>query len=700
MERARLTALLAVLTAAAFGFALFEAFETSVARNPRNEWTAVLMLAFSSLGLAGWWLARGGRVRTAVLLVVGGLLALGVGLSVLEPASEPVIVLVPVLAVAIALPYVERRDLAAVLVLAWCSAVAISVLAELVPPDVTSPTWSDVSQRVGGVGVSLALAALLVWQFQARLRETLAALRRRETAARAARARYRDLFETMPVGLFEATPDGRLLHANPALARALGAGTPSTLVGVRPTWLSGQLLDELRSGEIRGREVEARLDDGRTAWLRLSLRSTEVGGRRGVLIEGAAEDITDWRATQDRLLAAMKLESVGRLAGGVAHDFNNLLTAIRGYADLLDGELEPGDERREQVRQIRRAADRASVLTAQLLAIGRRQLLQPQDVDLNTLLTEIEPTLLRLVGSDVQLVMRRTPGVAQVRADPAQLERVVVNLAINARDAMPDGGQLVLSTAELDLDADDDDVPAGAWVALTVADTGVGMDDETRSRAFKPFYTTKAFGKGSGLGLASVYGVVAQSGGHLRLDTQPGHGTRFQIFLSRLEDGAATPALAQPTLPSTVVAPAASPPLPRPASVAASSLGSAGSTILLVEDDRQLRDLMERVLTGEGFTVVTASRGDEALRRAGEHHDDIDLLVTDVVMPGLDGPGVARALNKRRPGVRTLFISGYPEGAIAEHGLLGVAGEFLQKPYSPDTLLARVRQLLAADRAA
>jgi two-component system cell cycle sensor histidine kinase/response regulator CckA len=714
MERSRFVRFLALLAPAAVVFSLFELVVGAVFRSAAATWSGTFLLIYGLALIPAWRLAGRGRVRHAALLTATMLLVMDVLLAIVQPGQATNLILVPILALAIALPYVDRRELIGLIVLAWLASIAVVVMGEVALTDGQGLAWFDRIIRVGGVSAGSALIFALGWQFKVRSMQRLGAMREREQKARAARTRYRALFEDSPVGLFRVAADGTVVDANPALVRALGLPNRSALVGDSAAWLAPSLLDEAVLGAVHGRDVETVGGAGSPVWLRLSVRALTPGP--SATFEGSAEDITEQRQTQERLLQAVKLESVGLLAGGVAHDFNNLLTSIRGHAELLDGDLDAADPRRDAVAQITRAADRAAVLTSQLLAVGRRQLLQPQSVDLNELLLELRPSLLRLVSDEVRVRIQRAPGLGRVKADPAQLEQVVLNLATNARDAMPNGGSVTFSTEDVDLVVAEGGVPAGDWVVLTVRDTGTGMDDQTRRRAFEPFYTTKELGRGTGLGLASVYGVVAQSGGHLSLDTSPGQGAMFRIFLPRLarlpqavdrvppraagtaEDPAggaeagALPAMADvPALPALAALPirvvAASRPRQDP---------NGGPTILLVEDDRQLRALMTRILERNGFHVVAASRGDEALAIGDDELATVALLITDVVMPGADGPTVVRELSARRPGLRHLFVSGYAEATMLDQGLT-VGAAFLAKPYTPDVLLARVRELLFVD---
>jgi PAS domain S-box-containing protein len=592
----------------------------------------------------------------------------------------------PLIAVAVALPYVDRRELMWLMAVAWVECVVISMLSTGGTPLGLAPAWFTATRRAIGAAVTSGSVLILGWQFKVRSEHLRDALRNREESANAARTRYRELFDGNPVGLFRVTATGTILDANHALLRTLGAEEEAGLLGRRAPWLSQELLDSALTAEFYGRDVQTTRADGTPVWLRLSLRTVRT--KPEALLEGSAEDVTEQHATQDRLLQAVKLETVGRLAGGVAHDFNNLLTAIRGYAELLSADLRDDPERLESVSQIARATDRASLLTAQLLAVGRRQMLQPAPIDLRDLLEELRPTLGQVVGRGVNLLIHCAPGAGQVSADPAQFEQVLLNLAANARDAMPDGGTLTIATADVDLEVADGEIPAGAWVTIAVRDTGTGMDEATRRRAFDPFFTTKPVGRGTGMGLASVYGIVVQHGGHLTLDTSPGRGSTFTIHLPRVHAASRAAATTAPVL------------LPPPAAIAVDTATSSvptQPTILLAEDDRQLRGLMERILTRHGYRVLTAARGDEALAISDADLTRVELLVTDVVMPGADGPTVALALEARRPGLRTLFVSGYAESFVLQQGLRPGAA-FLAKPYTPEVLLARIQDQLG-DRA-
>ncbi|MBE7557365.1 MAG: PAS domain S-box protein [Anaerolineales bacterium] len=403
---------------------------------------------------------------------------------------------------------------------------------------------------------------------------------------------------------------------------------------------------------------------------------------RPVKVVGTAHDITERRQAEEaqakleeQLRQAHKMESVGRLAGGIAHDFNNLLTVIRGYCDLMQPQIPGGDPLRKDLEQIRRAAERAAALTRQLLAFSRKQMLAPTNLDLNDLVTNLHKMLGRLIGEDINLVLVLQPGLWPVKADPGQIEQVIVNLAVNARDAMPTGGMLTIETGNVRLDDNylktHPEAPHGPCVMLAVTDTGQGMDAPTQAHIFEPFFTTKEVGQGTGLGLATVYGIIKQSGGDITLYSKPGHGTTFKIYLPAGEP-----------IPDVAV-----PPTP-PVSHAGTE------TILLVEDEEGVRNLIGRTLKSKGYTVLEARHGDEALLLAGQHQRPIDLLLTDVIMPQMSGRDLTERLKAFQPSIKVLFMSGYTDDAVVRHGLLTAEVEFLSKPFSPDTLAAKVRRVL------
>ena len=381
------------------------------------------------------------------------------------------------------------------------------------------------------------------------------------------------------------------------------------------------------------------------------------------------------RKTEEQLRQSQKLEAVGKLAGGIAHDFNNLLTAIIGYNDLALRKLQPDDALRRNLEEIGRASESAANLTRQLLAFSRKQMLQPKVLDLNSIVFDMDRMLRRLIGEDIDLVTLLEPRLGQVKADPGQIEQVIMNLAVNARDAMPKGGKLTIETKNVYLDrayaSTHPSVQPGKYVMLAVSDSGTGMDVETQARIFEPFFTTKEVGRGTGLGLSMIYGIVKQSGGNIWVYSEPGHGTTFKIYLPRIEEEASTE--------STLV-------------TAGTARGT--ETILVVEDEAGLRELIKEILEEEGYTVLATHDGHEALSICEQHDESIDLLITDVVMPGLSGRELAERLADNRPQVKVLFMSGYTDDAVVRHGVLEAEALFLQKPFTPDALARKVREVL------
>jgi CheY-like chemotaxis protein len=370
------------------------------------------------------------------------------------------------------------------------------------------------------------------------------------------------------------------------------------------------------------------------------------------------------------------MEAVGRLAGGIAHDFNNLLTVIMGRADLVLSRLRSRDQLRRHVGLILSAADTAASLTRQLLAFSRRQVLQPAVIDLNLVVLDVSTMLRWLIGEDIEVIIRLSPELGHIKADPGQLEQVLMNLAVNARDAMPHGGRLTIETANVALDETYAHmhlgVQAGHYVRLTVQDSGRGMDIETQTHIFEPFFTTKGPGKGTGLGLSTVYGIVTQSGGYIGVSSAHGQGTTVTIDLPCVEEPLSAPT---PNLPQT------SPP-------------QGTETVLLVEDEGTVRSVAREVLQMVGYTVLEAASGEEALQRVEQHSGAIDLLVTDVVMPGMNGRELAARLMVNYPAAQVLYLSGYTDEAIAHHGVLQAGIELLHKPFTPDVLARRVREVL------
>jgi two-component system cell cycle sensor histidine kinase/response regulator CckA len=426
-------------------------------------------------------------------------------------------------------------------------------------------------------------------------------------------------------------------------------------------------------------EVRTVTKEGDVRWVRVFGRPVPGSqDQRTFRIYGAAQDITTNRDLEQQLLHAQKMEAIGRLAGGVAHDFNNLLTIVSGYGGMLKEEFERGDPNVENLKPILHAAGRAEELTRQLLALSRRQVLQLKPVNLSSVVGEIEKILRRVIGEDIELRTVLSPRLGSIQADVGQLEQVIMNLAANARDAMPNGGQLTMETANVDLEEsyghEHADVRAGSYVVLTVGDTGIGMNKETQACIFEPFFTTKEVGKGTGLGLATVYGIVTQSGGDIRVSSEPGHGSVFKVYFPRVDQEAAKHAAA----PS------------------ADRVATGSETILVVEDEEGVRDLICHVLRDHGYAVLETGEADEALRLSREYPGEIGLVLTDTVMPRMSGPQLAECVSQLRPGIRVLLTSGYPGNAVGDHGVIREGTAFLGKPFTSEDLARKVREVLDA----
>jgi len=456
-------------------------------------------------------------------------------------------------------------------------------------------------------------------------------------------------------------------------------------------------------GESRQRELRL-TSVGEPGWYLVSCNAIREEERiTGILV--VAREITArkrdeeaYRRTEETTRQAQKMEAIGRLAGGVAHDFNNLLTVIGTYCELLKQGVAEGNAKKSDVDEIYNATVRAAALTNQLLTFSRKQVVQPRLIDLNEIVAGMEEMLRRLIDTGIRIETRAFEHLSSVRADPAQMEQVLLNLAVNARDAMPNGGVLTIETDEAFLDsayaAAHSGVTAGRHVLLSVSDTGSGMDDETRQRIFEPFFTTKGQGKGTGLGLATVYGIVQQSGGHVQVDSELGRGTVFRIYLpASVEDDKVIPPRGPRRLTPLSVE---SLPTSRSGSLGIDDAlrSAAGETVLLVEDGEALRDVLHRVLEELGYTVLVACDGEEALTVSARHSGPIHILVTDVVMPNMGGRELALELWKARPETRVLFMSGYTEDTILHQGLRRATVGFIGKPFRPDFLASKVREML------
>lgn len=493
-------------------------------------------------------------------------------------------------------------------------------------------------------------------------------------------------FERMPLAYVQFDADLRVTDWNPAAERifgfekdeVLGMGPPyEKIVPVSFQAEVEPLLARIQAGDMSAHSVNPNLTkDGRTItceWFNTPLLD-EDGRFTGLLC--LAQDLTERLLLEEQLRQAQKMEAFGQLAGGVAHDFNNLLTIINGYSDIVLEALPPGDSNRELLVEVHKAGQRSAGLTRQLLAFSRQQVLALRVLDLNTVVGDTASMLRRVIGEDVKLSTATASGLWPVKADPGQIEQILLNLAVNARDAMPTGGKLTIETSNIELDefytASHPEARAGSHVLLAVSDTGCGMSAAVRSKIFEPFFTTKEPGKGTGLGLATVYGIVKQSGGHVNVYSEVGVGTSFKIYLPRAEQ-AGEEAKADSVLPT----------LPR-----------GTETVLVVEDDDAVRTLSRHILELAGYMVLEAASGDEALRVATGHTRRIDLLVTDVVMPGLGGRATAEQLAELHPGLQVLFVSGYTDDAVVRHGVLHDKVNFLQKPFTPALLASKVREIL------
>jgi two-component system cell cycle sensor histidine kinase/response regulator CckA len=541
------------------------------------------------------------------------------------------------------------------------------------------PRLVKVIQMSKGVVFVLATAAVLYVLLVRGLRRTgevQSALRQREEL-------FHALFEHSMDALFVLDDAGRVVDANAAAVTMAGAPRNS-VVGVRLSDFmraeqhgdAGLPLEAASdTGQLRGESVVVRPDGGRVA-VTFRIRHGVLPGRHLALVR----DVAAQRSLEEQLRHSQRMEALGRLAGGVAHDFNNILTAILGHTEMLAEDQPEGSPLRADLEEIRGAALRASALTGQLLAFSRRQVLQPRVLDLATALRSVEPMLRRIIGEDVELEIAAPAGIT-VRADPNQIEQVVVNLAVNARDAMPGGGRLTLGVATRTLEEREEMLPGesvepGTYAVLSVSDTGMGITPEVVDRIFEPFFTTKERGRGSGLGLSTVYGIVSQSGGGIRLETTPGKGCTFHVHL---------PLVSEP--PERLD----ERPGPR--------LEHGAETVLLVEDEDAVRHLACRALESRGYTVLPAADGASALALARGYEGPIDLVVSDVVMPGLSGPHLADALRDIRPGIRVIFISGYAEDALGSRAPADQDAGFLAKPFTGGELGAAVRAALDDGRA-
>ena len=506
-----------------------------------------------------------------------------------------------------------------------------------------------------------------------------------EDQLRQVQQKYRDIVENAVVGIFQSTPDGRYTTVNPAMAKMLGYASPQDLIASitdisHQVYVDPNCREEFKrlardEGEAKNFECQAYRKDGSKMWLSANVRAVF---KEGVVVgyEGMNEDITQRKLLEDQLRQAQKMEAVGQLAGGVAHDFNNALGVITGYSDLLQMNLPPEDPSHRHAVEIAKAGRRAAALTRQLLAFSRKQVIQPVVLDLNTATSELEKMLRRLIGEHIEIIFKRTSALGRVKMDPSQVEQVLMNLAVNSRDAMPHGGRLCIETANVELDEtyarQNLFVTPGSYVMLSVSDTGCGMDKDTQLRIFEPFFTTKEPGKGTGLGLSTVYGIAKQNSGYIVVCSELGKGTTFKLYLPRLSDTARLPLPAEPleTLPCGT------------------------ETVLVVEDEEPLRTLTRSCLESNHYYVLDAPNAVTALEIAKKHNGRIHLLLADVVMPGMSGRELAKQLIASRPEIKVLYMSGYSNDLIDQHGILIRDTTLIEKPFTLHSLMTGVYHAL------
>jgi PAS domain S-box-containing protein len=515
-------------------------------------------------------------------------------------------------------------------------------------------------------------------------------LKRADEALRESEESYRTAIEHCNDGVAIAR-ESINLFVNQKYVEMFGYDRPEEMVGKRASIIAHpdeiKRMEDMMVRRQRGESIPSRYElkgirkDGETFDIEISATQTIYRGESVSL--AFVRDITEPKhmekereRLQEQVRQSQKLEAIGLLAGGVAHDFNNLLTVIKGYTDLAMEDLSPDDPRRQDLEQVKKAGQQATSLTSQLLAFGRKQILQPETLNLNEMVAEMSTMLRRLIGEDIDLVAIARPDLELIHADPGQVQQIIMNLAVNARDAMPQGGKLTIETANVDLDEayvrGHPPVEKGPYVMLAISDNGIGMDSATQARIFEPFFTTKGQGKGTGLGLSTVYGIVKQSNGFIWVYSEPGKGTTFKIYFPRVEGKSAK--------------------IPTENKSESGFWGS--ETVLVVEDEESVRALACRILSGRGYNILEAPNGKEALRMVREYPGKIHLVLTDVVMPGMSGKELVSQLEALRPGIKALYISGYTDNAIVHHGTLDSAVAFLQKPFAVGSLAGKVREVI------
>ncbi len=510
--------------------------------------------------------------------------------------------------------------------------------------------------------------------------------KRKEEMLQKSESKFRTIFERVAVGIALVSIDGQLVESNPALREMLRYGAEelrnrvfNEFIHPEDAVIDVDLDQELIAGKRDHYQIEKRFvrKDGGVVWCQLNVSLVRGGQEERPFTICMVEDITERKRLETQFFQSQKMETIGRLAGGIAHDFNNLLTVIKGYTQLSLSHIQEGDPCRENIEEIKAAAERAAELTNQLLTFSRRQILDMKVLDLNTIVRGLEKMTGRIIGEDIEMVTVLDDHLGRVKTDPSQIEQVILNLVVNARDAMPAGGKLAIETANVVLDETyartHIGVAPGSYVMLSVSDTGCGMSPEVKELIFEPFFTTKEEGKGTGLGLSTIYGIVKQSGGNIWVYSEPGRGTTFKVYLPRVEEE--TDAL--------------------PVQDHTDHLPKGNETVLLVEDDPSLRALAARVLRYQGYKVLEATNGHEAIGIARESiQERIHLLLTDVVMPHMGGRELVKRMKTLHSEIRVLFISGYTDHTIIYHAGLKPGTPFLQKPFSPTALAQKVREVL------
>ena len=551
-------------------------------------------------------------------------------------------------------------------------------------------------KRDGSV-VAVSLSATPLWDASNKVRGIIGFLtditerKRAEEALRAAEEKYRGIFENALEGVYQSTPDGKYISANPALARMFGFDSPQELIDTRNDITNQEYVtpqsraDFVRELEIRGVvrsfEYQAYRRDGKAIWVSANAHAVRNSEGHILYFEGTVQDITQSRELEQQLRQMQKIEAVGRLAGGVAHDFNNILMAISSYADLLYGKTPEGDARRRYIDEISKATDRAASLTQGLLAFSRKQVISPKVLDLNALVAQQTEMLKRLIPENIELHFLPAESLGRVKVDPGQVDQIVMNLVINARDATPNGGKILIETSNQELDRTDSgpqsSAQSGSYVMIAISDNGCGMSAETQAHVFEPFFTTKEQGKGTGLGLAIVFGIVKQSGGHIFLHSQPDHGSTFKIYLPRVEDAAEAD------------------------DIDISGVSFNGNEIiLLVEDEDAVRESASEYLAEHGYTVLKAKHGPEALEIAEQHKSPIHVMLTDLIMPQMSGRELSERIASIHPETKVLFMSGYSNNLLSNEQVLDPKHALLQKPFRLSVLGKRITETLGRGHAA